>query len=129
MTQKAEIECNKCGHEFEAEVIDHVDLSEDKNLIRSIRSGEANHVTCPRCGAEMDLDRSIVINFEPQNRIVVFDKNAGQPDSRAALMASYNNVIEYNETLGEVGKEVDFRIVSDLDELRKLLNAYLELFG
>ncbi|MBS3795304.1 MAG: hypothetical protein KGY80_10425 [Candidatus Thorarchaeota archaeon] len=129
MTQKAEIVCNKCGHEFEAQVIDHVDLSEDKNLISSIRNGEANHVTCPRCGAEMDLDRSIVINFEPQNRIVVFDKNARQTDSRAALMASYNNVIEYNETLSEVGKEVDFRIVSNLGELRKLLDAYLELFG
>lgn len=129
MTQKADIECRKCGHEFEADVIDHVDLSEDKNLIDAIRNGTANRVACPRCGAQMALDRSIVINFEPQNRIVVFDKSSRKGESRKALMSSYNNVIDYNETLSEVGKEVDFRIVSDLGELRKLLDAYLELFG
>ncbi|MFO7836793.1 MAG: CpXC domain-containing protein [Candidatus Thorarchaeota archaeon] len=129
MTQKAEVTCKKCGHEFEAEVIDHVDLSEDKHLIRSIRSGTANRVKCPRCGVEMDLDRSIVINFEPQNRIVLFDKGAESGDFRESLKSSYNNIIEYNEILSEVGKEVDFRIISNLGELRQLLEAYLDLFG
>lgn len=119
-----EVKCEKCKNVYEAEVIDHVTLEEDRDLIKSLRTGKANRVQCPKCKKVMYLDRSIVINFEPENRIVVWDPNAKRKADRDQLIEDYNNVVSFNETLSEIGGETEFTVVSKLDELKGLLKEY-----
>lgn len=72
----------------------------------------------------MYLDRSIVINFEPENRIVVYDKKARTKAAKDALMEDFRNVIAFNEILNEVGEETEFEIITKLDRLKTLLVEY-----
>jgi predicted nucleic-acid-binding Zn-ribbon protein len=119
-----EVKCVKCKNLYEAEVIDHVTLDEDRDLIKSLRTGKANRVQCPKCKKVMYLDRSIVINFEPENRIVVFDPKARSRADKDQLITEFNSVISFNETLSEIGEETEFSVISKLDELKGLLNEY-----
>jgi predicted nucleic-acid-binding Zn-ribbon protein len=123
-TSNTEVKCVKCKNLYEAEVIDHVTLDEDRELIKSLRTGKANRVQCPKCKKVMYLDRSIVINFEPENRIVVFDPGARSKAEKDQLVTEFKNVISFNETLSEIGEETEFSVVSKLDELKGLLNEY-----
>jgi hypothetical protein len=116
----------KCKKVYEATVIDHVSLDEDRDLIKPLRSGKANRVQCPKCKKVMYLKRSIVINFEPENRIIVFDTNARSKTSKDELIESFNNVISFNETLSEIGEETEFSVVTQQDELKVLLEEYLK---
>jgi phage FluMu protein Com len=72
-TSVAEIKCVKCKKVYESDVIDHIDLSQDREMVKNLRAGKANRVQCPKCKKVQYLNRSIVINFEPANLIVVFD--------------------------------------------------------
>ena len=119
-----EVECEKCGHRFEATVIDHVDLAEDRDLLKKVKSGKVNRVQCPKCKKVMFLQRSIVINFEPENLIVLYDPAATDSQRREELERDYKTVVTYNEVLEEIGEEIDFRIISDLSELKKIVTAY-----
>ena len=74
-TSIAEVKCEKCKTVYEAEVIDHIDLSEDREIVKALRTGKANRVQCSKCKKVMYLDRSIVINFDPESHIVVYDQN------------------------------------------------------
>ena len=123
-TSNTEVKCVKCKNLYDAEVIDHVTLDEDRELIKSLRTGKANRVQCPKCKKVMYLDRSIVINFEPENRIVVFDPTARSKAEKDQLVTEFKNVISFNETLSEIGEETEFSVVSKLDELKGLLNEY-----
>jgi predicted nucleic-acid-binding Zn-ribbon protein len=123
-TSNTEVKCVKCKNLYDAEVIDHVTLDEDRELIKSLRTGKANRVQCPKCKKVMYLDRSIVINFEPENRIVVFDPGARSKAEKDQLVTEFKNVISFNETLSEIGEETEFSVVSKLDELKGLLNEY-----
>jgi hypothetical protein len=109
---------------YESDVIDHIDLSEDRDLIKPLKSGKANRVQCPKCKKVMYLDRSIVINFEPDNRIVLYDKKARSKAAKEALLEDYRSVIAFNEILSEVGEETEFEIITKLDKLKALLNEY-----
>ena len=80
-TSTAEVQCEKCKRVYEATVVDHIDLSMDQDLIKALRTGKANRVQCPKCKKVMYLDRSIVINFEPDDRIVFYDPNAGNKEN------------------------------------------------
>ncbi len=123
-TSNTEVKCVKCKNVYEAEVIDHVTLDEDRELIKSLRTGKANRVQCPKCKKVMFLDRSVVINFEPENRIVVYDPSAKKKTDKDQLIADYNSVVSFNETLSEIGGETEFSVVSKLDELKGLLKEY-----
>lgn len=123
-TSTTEVKCVKCKNVYEAEVIDHVTLEEDRGLIRNLRSGKANRVQCPKCRKVMYLDRSIVINFEPENRIVVYAPEAKRKSDKEELETEFKNVISFNETLSEIGEEMEFEVVSSLDKLKPLLNEY-----
>jgi hypothetical protein len=111
---------------YEAEVIDHVSLEEDRDLIKSLKSGKANRVQCPKCKKVMYLDRSIVINFEPENHIVVFDKKARSKAAKDELIESFKDVISFNETLSEIGEETEFSVITKQDKLKALLVEYLK---
>lgn len=119
-----EVKCVKCKRVYEAEVIDHVTLEEDRNLIKNLRTGKANRVQCPKCKKVMYLDRSIVINFEPENRIVVYAPRAKSKTDKEQLVTDYNSVVSFNETLSEIGEEMEFEVISKLDELKGLLKEY-----
>ncbi|MFW9767767.1 MAG: CpXC domain-containing protein [Candidatus Thorarchaeota archaeon] len=123
-TSVAEVKCSKCKNVYESDVIEHIDLSEDRDLIKPLKSGKANRVQCPKCKKVMYLDRSIVINFEPENRIVVYDKKARTKAAKDALMEDFRNVIAFNEILNEVGEETEFEIITKLDRLKTLLVEY-----
>ena len=127
-TSEIDVKCVKCKREYQALVIDHVDLSEDKDLIRGLRSGKANRVQCPKCKKVQYLKRSIVINFEPQSMIVVYDPNAKSKSARESLMREYTSVISFNETLSEIGEETEFKVISELKNLKPLLHEYTELY-
>lgn len=124
-----EIKCVKCKTLFETEVIDHIDLSEDGDLIRNLRTGKANRVQCTKCKKVMYLDRSIVINFEPQSLIVIYDPKAKTKKSKDEWLEEYQSVIAFNEILTELSEETEFKVISKLDELKSLLTAYVKTVG
>lgn len=123
----AEIKCVKCKKVYECNVIDHIDLSQDRELAKNLKSGKANRVQCPKCKKVQYLDRSIVINFEPENLIVVFDPAAKKKTVREEHERDYKSVIAFNEILEEVGEETDFKIISKLDQLKTLVTDYMKV--
>ena len=48
-TSIAEVKCSKCKKMYEADVVDHIDLSEDRDMIKSLKAGKANRTQCPKC--------------------------------------------------------------------------------
>ncbi len=127
-TSAIEVVCVKCKKSFEADSIEHIDLSEDRDMIRNLKTGKANRVQCPKCKKVMYLDRSIVINFEPQSLIVVFDPNAKSTAKKDDLRRNYETVIAFNDILTELAEETEFRVVSDLSVLKKLVDEYVKVY-
>ena len=125
-TSITEVKCEKCKTVYEAEVIDHVDLSEDREIIKVLKTGKANRVQCSKCKKVMYLNRSIVVNFDPESRIVLYDPKARTNAQKEALMLDYHNVITFNEILQEVGEESEFTVLSSLSKLKELLDAYMK---
>ena len=123
-TSIAEVKCEKCKTVYEAEVIDHIDLSEDREIVKALRTGKANRVQCSKCKKVMYLDRSIVINFDPESHIVVYDPKARTQAQKDVLIQEYNSIITFNEILQEVGEETEFTVLSDLKKLKVLLDEY-----
>jgi hypothetical protein len=110
-------------------VIDHIDLSEDRELIKPLRTGKANRVQCPKCKKVMYLKRSVVVNFEPENKIVVFDPEARSNTVKENLLQEFHSVISFNETLSEIGEETEFLVISKLDMLKAMLDDYLKTYS
>jgi ribosomal protein S27E len=127
-TSEIDVKCVKCKHEYQAHVIEHVDLSEDTDIIKKLRRGKANRVQCPKCKKVQYLQRSIVINFEPQSLIVIYDPNAKSKSAHDSLVREYQSIINYNETLSEIGEETEFKVISDLKNLKPLLKEYASLY-
>ena len=123
-TSITEVRCQKCGHVFEAQVIDHIDMSQDRDLLKRIKSGKINRVQCPKCKKVHYLERGVVINFEPENLIVLYDPSASRPEVREELMRDYRSVVMFNEVLEEVAQETEFKIVSDTAELKKIVEQW-----
>ena len=123
-TSIAEVKCEKCKAVYEAEVVDHVDLSEDREIVKALKTGKANRVQCSKCKKVMYLTRSIVINFDPESRIVLYDPKARTNAQKEQLTQDYHNVITFNEILQEVGEETEFLVLSDLKKLKSLLDEY-----
>lgn len=128
-TSETDIKCVKCKREFTADVIDHIDLSEDQELIKGLKSGKANRVQCPKCKKVMYLDRSIVINFEPQSLIVIFDPKARSKTAKEELEKEYRNVISFSEALEETAADLEFMVISSLTKIKKLLDDYKTTYG
>ena len=76
----------------------------------------------------MYLTRSIVVNFEPENKIVVFDPSARTKADKEHFIQDYHSVISFNETLSEIGEETEFVVITKLDKLKDLLDAYLKTY-
>ncbi|MHA1928906.1 MAG: CpXC domain-containing protein [Candidatus Thorarchaeota archaeon] len=128
-TSSIEMACEKCKKMFETDVIDHIDLSEDAELIKSLKTGKVNRVQCPKCKKVMYLDRSVVVNFEPQDLIVIFDTKAKTKSAQELLKQEYDSVISYNEIFVELGATVEFKVISNLVEFKKLLADHAKQFG
>lgn len=122
----AEIKCVKCKNVYEFDVIDHIDLSQDRDLLKNLKAGKANRVQCPKCKKVQYLDRSIVINFEPENLIVVYDTAAKKKEVREEHERDYQTVIGFNEILEEVGEETEFKVISTIDQLKELVVEYMK---
>jgi len=125
-TSITEVKCEKCKTVYEAEVIDHIDLSEDRDIINALKAGKANRVQCSKCKKVMYLNRSLVVNFDPESHIVFFDPKARTNAQKEALKQDYHNVITFNEILQEVGAETEFTVLSNLSKLKVLLEAYMK---
>ena len=123
------MKCSKCKKVYETQVIDHIDLSEDREMIKPLRTGKANRVQCPKCKKVMYLKRSIVVNFEPENKIVVFDPEARSNAAKENLLQEFHSVISFNETLSEIGEETEFLVISKLDMLKAMLDDYLKTYS
>lgn len=119
-----EVKCVKCKTVYEAEIIDHIDLSEDRDIVKALKTGKANRVQCSKCKKVMYLKRSIVVNFDPESMIVLYDPNARTKEQKDAIMQEYQNVISFNEITREVGEETEFMILSELPKLKGLLEEY-----
>ena len=104
-TSLAEVKCSKCKNVYESQVVDHIDLSQDRDMIKSLKSGKANRTQCPKCKKVMYPTRSIVVNFEPENIIIVFDPSARTNVAKESFKEDFRNVISYNEILSEIGEE------------------------
>jgi NAD-dependent SIR2 family protein deacetylase len=126
-TSLAEVKCSKCNNVYETNVVDHIDLSEDRDMIKALKSGKANRVQCPKCKKVMFLKRSVVVNFEPENKIVVFDPSAQSMAAKENLLQDFHSVISFNETLSEIGEDTEFLVISKLDKLKSMLDEYLKL--
>lgn len=127
-TSLAEVKCTKCKKVYETDVVDHIDLSEDRDLINALKTGKANRVQCPKCKKVMYLNRSIVVNFEPENRIVVFDPAARTKAAKEDFIQDFHSVISFNETLSEIGEETEFLVISKIDKLKTMLDDYLKAY-
>ena len=125
-TSITEVKCEKCKTVYEAEVIDHIDLSEDRDIIKVLKTGKANRVQCSKCKKVMYLNRSIVVNFDPESHIVLFDPKARTNTQKEALKEDYHNVITFNEILQEVGEETEFTVLSSLSKFKVLLDQYMK---
>ena len=125
-TSLAEVKCSKCKNVYEANVVDHIDLSQDREIIKSLKSGKANRTQCPKCKKVMYPTRSIVVNFEPENIIVVFDPTARSTAAKESFQEDYRSVTSYNETLSEIGEETEFIVISKLDKLKKMIDDYMK---
>ena len=123
-TSIVEVKCEKCKTVYEAEVIDHIDLSEDREIVKALKTGKANRVQCAKCKKVMYLKRSIVVNFDPESLIVFYDPKARTKAQKEELMHDYHSVITFNEILQEVGEETEFSVLSDLSKLKVLLDTY-----
>ncbi|MFW9886589.1 MAG: CpXC domain-containing protein [Candidatus Thorarchaeota archaeon] len=122
----AEIKCVKCKNVYEFEVIDHIDLSQDRDIVKNLKAGKANRVQCPKCKKVQYLDRSIVVNFEPENLIVVYDPAAKKKEVREEHERDYQTVIGFSEILEEVGEETEFKVISTIDQLKELVVEYMK---
>ena len=122
------IKCEKCSNQYEAEVIDHVDLSVDRELIKALRTGKANRAQCPKCKKVMYIDHSIVVNFDPESLIVLFDPHAKSKSDKDSIMNDYQSIISFNEILQETGDDTEFSIISDIKKLKKLLDDYAKTY-
>lgn len=127
-TSVTEVKCSKCKHAYEADVVDHIDLSEDRDMIKPLKAGKANRVQCPKCKKVMYLKRSVVVNFEPENKIVVYDPNARTKAAKEDLIQEFHSVISFNEILSEIGEETEFLVLSNLDKLKKMLEDYSKAY-
>ncbi|MFW9919782.1 MAG: CpXC domain-containing protein [Candidatus Thorarchaeota archaeon] len=127
-TSTIEIKCVKCKTVYETETIEHIDLSEDQDLIKNLKAGKANRAQCPKCKKVMYLDRSMVINFEPQSMIVVYDPKAKSKAKKDEHRKEFEDVIAFNETLTELAEETEFQVVSDLSALKKLIDDYSKMY-
>jgi phage FluMu protein Com len=127
-TSMTEVKCVKCKKTYEADVIEHIDLSEDRDIIKNLKAGKANRVQCPKCKKVMYLDKSLVINFEPQSLIVVFDPKARSKSKKEELTRDYEAIIGFNEILSELAEETEFQVVSNLTKLKKLLDEYKKTY-
>jgi phage FluMu protein Com len=127
-TSLAEVKCSKCKNVYEADVVDHIDLSEDRDIIKALRTGKANRVQCPKCKKVMYLNRSIVVNFEPENKIVVFDPAARTKAAKEDFIQDFHSVTSFNETLSEIGEETEFLVISKIDKLKTMLDDYLKAY-
>jgi phage FluMu protein Com len=127
-TSLTEVKCSKCKHVYESDVVDHIDLSEDRDMIKSLKAGKANRTQCPKCKKVMYLSRSVVVNFEPENRIVVFDPAASTTVAKESFKEDFHSVTSYNETLSEIGEETEFIVISKLDKLKVMLDDYLKAY-
>jgi hypothetical protein len=125
-TSTAAVVCVKCKKPYETEVVEHIDLSQDRGLAKSLKTGKANRAQCPKCKKVMYLDRSIVINFEPDSLIVVFDPAARKKAIREDYVREYNSVISFSEVLEEIGEETEFKVISDVKKLGALVSKYLK---
>jgi len=123
-TSIVEVKCEKCKTVYEAKVIDHIDLSEDREIVKALKTGKANRVQCSKCKKVMYLKRSIVVNFDPESRIILYDPKARTKAQKEELTHDYHSVITFNEILQEVGEETEFLVLSDLSKLKVLLDAY-----
>ncbi|TFG99554.1 hypothetical protein E4H12_02280 [Candidatus Thorarchaeota archaeon] len=123
-TSTIEVKCEKCKNVYEAEVIEHIDLSEDREIVKALKIGKANRVQCSKCKKVMYLDRSLVVNFDPESLIVLYDPKARTNAQKEAHRQDYHNVITFNEILQEVGEETEFTVLSDLSKLKELLDVY-----
>ena len=121
-----EIKCIKCDKAFETEVVDHVDLAEDGDLAAQLKSGKLNRAVCPQCKKVTYLERGLVVNFEPESLIVLFEPLAKTSEAKNELRKEYDALIHYNQIFEEVGKETEFRVISELDELKTLVNDYVK---
>ena len=125
-TSTVEVKCEKCKIVYEAKVIDHVDLSEDRDIINALRTGKANRVQCSKCKKVMYLKRSIVVNFDPESLIILYDPKARTKAQKDPLMQKYHDLVSFNEILEEVGEETEFKILSNLTKLKEHLDAYIK---
>jgi len=121
-----EVRCVKCKNVYETEVIDHIDLSVDRDLLKNLRAGKANRVQCPKCRKVEYLNRSVVINFEPENLIVMYDPAASRKAVRENHMREYESVVGFNETLEEVGSETEFKVVTKIEQLKDMISGYVK---
>ncbi len=127
-TSTTEVKCVKCKKLYEADAIEHIDLSEDRDMIRNLKAGKANRVQCPKCKKVMYLDKSIVINFEPQSLIVIYDPNAKRKSQKDDLRRDYESIIGFNEILTELAEETEFEVISDLSKLKTRIDEYAKTY-
>lgn len=121
-----EVKCEKCKNVYEAQVIEHIDLSEDRKIVNALKTGKANRVQCSKCKKVMYLKRSIVVNFDPESLIILYDPKARTKSQKEPLLQKYHDLVSFNEILEEVGEETEFKILSDLSKLKVLLDTYMK---
>lgn len=76
----------------------------------------------------MYLDRAIVINFEPQNLIVVYDPKARTKKKREEFIQDYETVTGFSEVLQETAEDLEFKVIKDLEKLKQLLIEYVKVY-
>ncbi|MEM2141863.1 MAG: CpXC domain-containing protein [Candidatus Thorarchaeota archaeon] len=128
-TSTITVKCERCQHEYEVQVVDHIDVGSDTESVKLLKANRLSQVQCPKCKKVMQMDTSVVLNFEPENLIVLYDPQLKSEEDRAEIRRIYDSVVRFNEILEETAHEIDFRIVTSMDELTTLLDDYAQKHG
>ncbi|WP_069804031.1 CpXC domain-containing protein [Thermogemmatispora onikobensis] len=85
----------RCGHGFECQVYEYVNVARDPQLRYAVLAGRLNVVTCPSCGRRA-LARRPFIYSDPPNRLLAYvhPRDNVPPEGRELIEARLRDVYE-----------------------------------
>nr|BBH93536.1 hypothetical protein KTA_17350 [Thermogemmatispora argillosa] len=85
----------RCGHSFECQVYEYVNVARDPHLRYAVLAGRLNVVTCPACGRRAQARRPFIYSDLP-NRLLAYvhPRDNVPPEGRELIEAKLRDVYE-----------------------------------
>lgn len=122
-TRKYEVTC-KCGHNFEAELFDSINVTTDPHLKTKLLNGELNVVLCPACGLLFYVEKFIIYHDTAMRQLFYVYEQFCRTDKSVLIdkiKYEYKLVCENMDLPGI--REYRLEVFFGLDELVHFLNS------